>query len=178
MQRNESPIAVYGSSVAEHRDLASAKSKITTRLKVSCGSPSITNVIPDRHKLEVAKVASDERGRRGTAFTPDHVVAGLSFGFWQNLMGNKLEFTLWRDGILSAFPNLPPGFSREEVYKRLERLRKFRNSIMHHYAIFDKGPTDEYRNIRTLLDWMCPETLWLMSQLSNPAAVIQRRPAN
>jgi hypothetical protein len=110
-----------------------------------------TNVIPDRHKQEVAKVVSDERARRGTVFTPDHVVAGLSFGFWQNLMGNRLEFTLWRDGIRPAFPNLPQGFSREEVYRRLERLRKFRNSIMHHYAIFDKGPTDEYRNIRTIL---------------------------
>jgi hypothetical protein len=91
-------------------------------------------------------------------------------------MGGKLEFTLWRDGIRSAFPQLPNGFSREEVYKRLERLRKFRNAIMHHYAIFDKGPTDEYRNIRTLVQWMCPETLWLISELSNRAAVIQRRP--
>ncbi len=49
---------------------------------------------------------------------------------------------------------------------------------MHHYAIFDKGPTDEYRNIRTLLQWMCPETLWFMSELSNPAAVLQRRPTS
>ena len=135
-----------------------------------------TNVVPDRHKTEIAKVAAGERARRGNSFTSDHVVAGLSFGFWQNLMGNSLEFILWREGVRSAFPHLPCGFSREEVYKRLERLRKFRNSIMHHYAIFDKGPTDEYRNIRTLLQWMCPETLWLMSELANPAAVMQRRP--
>src|SRR4051794_21156021 len=82
----------------------------------------LTNIIPDRHKTEIAKVTLDEMDRRGTSFTADHVVAGLSFGFWQNLMGSRLEFTLWRDGIRSAFPHLPNGFSREEVYKRLERL--------------------------------------------------------
>ena len=136
-----------------------------------------TNIIPDRHKAEIAKTAADERLKRGRSFTPDHVVAGMSFGFWQNLLSRSLENILWPDGIKKAFPNPPHGFSRNEVYKRLERLRKFRNAVMHHYAIFDKGPVDEYRNIRILLDWMCPETLWLMSELSNPAAVLQRRPA-
>jgi hypothetical protein len=138
--------------------------------------PKFTNIIPDRHKSEMAKTVSDERKKRGLSFTPDHVVAGMSFGFWLNLMSQSLENFIWPNGIKGAFPRLPHGFGRDEVYKRLERLRKFRNAVMHHYAIFDKGPTDEYRNIRTLLDWMCPETLWFMSELSNPAAVLQRRP--
>jgi hypothetical protein len=47
---------------------------------------------------------------------------------------------------------------------------------MHHYAIFDKGPVAEYQNIRYLVEAMCPYTLWLMSELSNPAAVLQQRP--
>jgi hypothetical protein len=67
---------------------------------------------------------------------------------------------------------LPAGQDRERVYDRVEQLRKFRNAIMHHYAIFDKGPTGEYANVRILVSWICPETLWLMSQLSNPAVVL------
>jgi len=135
-----------------------------------------TDIIPDRHKKELSGLVSAERARLGTAFTPNDVVAGLTFGFWLNLMSRALEHVLWRPGVRSAFPHLPVGFDRELVYRRLEQLRKFRNAVMHHYAIFDMGPTHEYQNIQTLLSWICPETTWLMKQLSNPAAVLQRRP--
>lgn len=161
----------------------SLRNSIHQRLTILYGNnwfdePRFTGAIPDRHKNEIAKVAADERQKRGLAFTADHVVAGMSFGFWQNLLGKRLQFILWCDGIGAAFPHLPNGLGRNDVYMRLERLRKFRNAVMHHYAIFDKAPTQEYRNILTLLQWMCPETLWLVSELANPAAVLQRRPPN
>jgi hypothetical protein len=135
-----------------------------------------TAIIPLRHRGDLADVTTAERVKRGINFTVDHVVAGLPFGFWQNLMGKGVAHVLWKYNVNGVFPNAPIATKRETVFDMLEELRKFRNSVMHHYAIFDKNPTTEYNNIRTLLHWMCPHTLWLMSELSNPAAVLARRP--
>ena len=135
-----------------------------------------TTVIPDRHKTELAKVISDEQARLGTKFTANDVVAGLTFGFWQNLLGRKLGYLLWRPGVSPFFRRLPRTEDRESIYRRLEQLRKFRNAIMHHAPIYDRGPMAEYQNIQSLLSWICPETTWLMKQLANPATIISARP--
>jgi len=42
-------------------------------------------------------------------------------------------------------------------------------------TVFDKGPASENQNLRERLSWVCLETLWLISELSNPAVVLQRR---
>lgn len=136
----------------------------------------LIGTLPIRHRDEVAEVVKTERARRSTSFTIDHVVGGLPFGFWHNLMGHSLAHILWKYGIKEPFPHLPITENRQTVFQRLEQLRKFRNAVMHHYAIFDKGPTAEYQNILLLLEWMCPNTYWLVRELSNPAAVLQRRP--
>jgi hypothetical protein len=71
---------------------------------------------------------------------------------------------------------MPAGLPENDIHNAADRLRRFRNRVAHHNAIFDKGPTAEYRNIQNIIGWICPETLWLMRQLSNPASVINRRP--
>ncbi|MHC2424120.1 hypothetical protein ACVII1_007121 [Bradyrhizobium elkanii] len=154
---------------------------IHRRLEQSFGAnwyknQKFSSVIPNRHKEDLANVVTAETAKRGTSFTVDHVVAGLPFGFWQNLMGRGLAHILWKYNANAVFPHAPAGTKRETIFEMLERLRKFRNSVMHHYAIFDKNPVTEYNNIRTLMSWMCPHTLWLMSELANPAGVLARRP--
>src|SRR5262249_16751800 len=52
------------------------------------------HAIPDRHKAELAKVVSEQQAKRGPLFTSNHVVAGLTFGFWLYLMGSRFEFHL------------------------------------------------------------------------------------
>lgn len=136
----------------------------------------LTATLPIRHRTDLAEVVATEQAKRGTAFTVDHVVGGLPFGFWHSLMGHSLAHILWKYGVKGPFPHIPIGENRRSVFARLEQLRNFRNAVMHHYAIFDKGPMSEYKNILTLLEWMCPDTHWLVRELSNPAAVIQRRP--
>lgn len=91
-------------------------------------------------------------------------------------MGKSVAHVLWKYNVNAVFPKAPAGTKREDTFAKLERLRIFRNNVMHHYAIFDKSPMTEYNNIRTLMNWMCPDTLWLMTELSNPAAVLARRP--
>ena len=134
------------------------------------------DIIPNRHRNELADAVAQERAKRGSKFQTDHVVAGMSFGFWLNLMGHALSHNLWRSGVRSGFPHAPVGTKREDVYVRMDQMRNFRNAVMHHYAIFDKRPSAEYQNLRVLLSWLCPDTLWLVSELSNPAAVLRQRP--
>jgi len=139
-------------------------------------NPKLLATLPHRHRADLNEVASSETAKRGPAFTIDHVVGGLPFGFWHSLMGHSLAHILWKYGIRGPFPHLPMTENRQTVFDKLEMMRKFRNNVMHHYAIFDKGPMTEYHNILALLGWMCPHTLWLVKELSNPAAVLQRRP--
>jgi hypothetical protein len=95
-----------------------------------------------------------------------------------SIQGGNVTHILWKQSINAPFPNLPAGVTRTDIYTRLDQFRKFRNAVMHHYAIFDKNPVGEYQNIRYLVGAMNPETLWLLSELSNPAAVLQQRPLN
>ena len=135
------------------------------------------DILPDRHKNEVRYNVTAERAKRQAAFTVDHVVAGMSFGFWHSLLGASHAFVIWKDdSIHLSFPHLPRTLNRDFLYKRVERLRSFRNAVMHHYAIYDKSPTREFANIHELLTWLCPDTLWLMKELANPARVLQQRP--
>jgi hypothetical protein len=132
--------------------------------------------LPRRLSSELADTIHKERRARGREFTTNHVVAGLSFGFWVNLLTRNYEHLLWKDGVTHAFPHAPPGLSRERLHIAVDRLRDWRNSIAHHYAIFDKGPTSEYQNLLGTVAWADSHTEWLIRHLSQVQQTIGRRP--
>ena len=57
------------------------------------------DVLPDRYKDEVRKVTRDEQLRRASSFTGDHVVAGMTFGFWVHLLSGNFDHLLWKGGM-------------------------------------------------------------------------------
>jgi hypothetical protein len=136
----------------------------------------LLSAVPQRTQVEVKKVASRERVQRGSAFTVDHVVAGLPFGFWLSLLNSSMTERLWSGNIRPIFPHLPSTLHQPDVHKRLERLRLFRNAVMHHYAIFDKGTTAEWENIKLILGWIRPTTAQFMTQLADPKKVLSAKP--
>jgi hypothetical protein len=140
-------------------------------------NPRLTSAVPERTHGEMQKIASFERSQRRAAFTVDHVVAGLSFGFWLSLLNSSMYERLWSGDIRPIFPHLPVHLHQPDVHRRLERLRQFRNAVMHHYAIFDKGTTAEWENIKLILGWICPETRQLAMQLPDPKQVLSAKPA-
>ena len=139
-------------------------------------TPSFTSALPLRTQGEMRKVAEFERSQRRGAFTIDHVVAGLSFGFWLSLLNSSMCERLWSGNIRPVFPHLPPNLHQPDVHKRLEKLRLFRNAVMHHYAIFDKGTSAEWENIKLILGWICPDTRELAMQLADPKKVLSAKP--
>ena len=132
--------------------------------------------MPKRYKEEVYETVQREAARRGAAFTGDHVVAALTFGFWVHLLTSRYDNILWQGGVSRSFPHITRGMTRADVHEKVERLRDFRNLVAHHSAIFDRGPKAEYQNLVDILGLICPDTLWLLGELSNPDKVINARP--
>jgi hypothetical protein len=137
---------------------------------------SLTTAISARSSNEIADTVSFEKAKRGASFSVDHVVAGLSFGFWLSLLNAPMTNRLWSGSIRPIFPHLPATLHQPDVHKRLEKMRLFRNAVMHHYAIFDKGILSEWENLKIILGWICPESVWLMTNLCNPRAILSAKP--
>ena len=139
-------------------------------------APGLVSSLPGRLQNELQKVIAEEARMHGAAFNADHVVSALSLGFWVHLTSTTPRSYVWLGAIRSHFPHMPPALGDHGIRDAADRLRRFRNRIAHHNAIFDKRPTAEYRNVQNIVGWICPDTLWLLKQLSNPALVISRRP--
>ncbi len=132
--------------------------------------------LPDRLRRELDDVIRDERGTHGTGMTSDHIVSGLSFGFWVHLLTKPYEGVFWPTRFGLAFPHKPNEVGRMDLYTRLDRLRIFRNRIAHHKPIFDKGPKAEYLNMLDLISWVCPDTRWFIGQISRVDQTIGMKP--
>lgn len=132
-------------------------------------TPSFVANLPRRLQDELAKVEADETAKHGAAMTADHMVSALSFGFWVHLTSATPVNLVWRGSLPRLFPNLPGNTDPRVIHTAVDNLRKFRNRIAHHNAIFDKGPVAEYKNIQDIISWVCADTLWLVKQLANPA---------
>lgn len=138
--------------------------------------PACVEQLPRRYQDEVHKAVHDERNARGAAFTVDHVVANMTFGFWVHLLTSRYENILWNGGVSRSFPNVPRRMTREQMYRKVSQLRAFRNRVMHHYAIFDRRPMAEYQNLLEVVGFICTDSEWLIRQIANPARVLGQRP--
>lgn len=67
-------------------------------------------------------------------YTPDKIVAGVTFGFWTYLF-NKVPFRKGGQSILQVFPNRTKGLGQKAIFKELQQIRQFRNRIAHHEPI-------------------------------------------
>ena len=134
-----------------------------------------TSQLTQKYQDELPRVAQQERDAHRGAFTVDHLVSGMTFGFWVHLLTARYENLLWQQGMKRSFPYIG-NLTRVDVHTSVDQLRTFRNRVAHHSAIFDRRPTAEYANLQTIVSWVCPETVWLIKQLSNPAKIIGNRP--
>lgn len=136
------------------------------------------NLLPPRHAQSLASTVKKEASRRGPSLNQDHIIAGLPFGFFVSLMTKSYENHLWAIGINQSFPNALKGETRESLYLRLDQMRHFRNSVAHHYAIFDRNPQRELLNALTLTQFVCKGTHWLSKETSGLTKAINDRPKN
>lgn len=135
----------------------------------------IGSMDPDRQS-DFDKVLQAEKMRHGDAMTCHHLVSELSFGFWQHLLTKRFGRIVWTGGIKDAFPNAPNDIERQQLYDRLEAIRKWRNRIAHHKPIFDRGPSAKHQDLLQLVRWVSHDLADWVTSSSQVTAAIQLRP--
>jgi hypothetical protein len=132
-------------------------------------------LLEGRFRSELNDAVEKERRQHGLGMTPNHVVSALTFGFWEHLTTKRFERFLWAKGIHGSFPHAPNKSTYEDLHGLIESVRRWRNRIAHHRAIFDKGPTRKHQNAIELINWVCDSTgQWVSAESKVPGAVTLR----
>jgi len=112
---------------------------------------------------------------KGSAATPGHVVAELTFAFWTALLANRYHRSLWEPALQYAFPYHQG--RRGDVHASLERLRKLRNRIAHHEPIFARNLAGDHQQVLTLLAAIDPAMRTWAERDSRAPSVLAKRSA-
>jgi hypothetical protein len=137
---------------------------------------TLHTLLSPRFASELTDVCKEETTQHGPNMTAHHVVSGLTFGFWEHLATKRFDRYLWAHGIQAMFPYAPKGKGREDLRKLIESVRRWRNRIAHHQAIFDKGPSRKHQETLELIKWACNHTGDWVASSSRVMACIQLRP--
>lgn len=89
---------------------------------------------PQQAKVQYDITAMANHGK----YTPDKVVASVSFGFW-TYMFTKVPFRLGGQSLLRIFPARQSGLGQKAIFKELQQIKMFRNRIAHHEPICFDG---------------------------------------
>ena len=115
-------------------------------------------ILSDRFQQELREVLAERARQHGTLVTAHHIVSGLTFGFWEHLATKRFERYLWAKGVQHVFPGAPAGATHEDLHTLIESVRRWRNRIAHHKAIFDKKPDKKHDDAIQLIKWVCGDT--------------------
>jgi hypothetical protein len=137
---------------------------------------TLTKIMDERYSSELKDAIRLESKQHGSTLTAHHVVSALSFGFWQHLTTKRFERLLWNEGARKHFPNAPTIKNREDLYLMIESVRRWRNRIAHHRAIFDKKPMLRHQEAIELIKWRCIDTASYVSSVSRVPLIISLRP--
>ena len=129
-------------------------------------------LLEDRFRSELSDAISKERKQHGQQMNSNHVVSALTFGFWEHLTTKRFERFIWAKGIHACFPNAPDKSTYEDLHGLIESVRRWRNRIAHHRAIFDKGPMRKHQDAVDLINWVCGNTGdWVAAESKVPIAI-------
>ncbi len=139
-------------------------------------NPAFKHILPPRLEQELNDAIAKEHRKHGGALTGGHVVSALSLGFWVALMSVSYDKHLWANGVKGSFPNAPKDIGREQIYTMLEDMRKLRNDVMHHAALFDRSPKAKLANIMNILGLLSNDARAYVADLDKLSFVINQRP--
>ena len=109
----------------------------------------------------------------GSGRAPPDIIAALSFGFWVGLLQRQAD-PLWRLCLHRAFGHAKA--RRDEVHKRLDHLREFRNRIAHHEPIFGRHLAADLASILTVAGWISAQLRDWIAHHDHVTAVLAAKP--
>jgi Abi-like protein len=114
--------------------------------------------------------------------TAGKVVAELSFGFWAGLLSGHWDkdkthadyhaYVWVQGGVAKRFPQTKRGV----LWKRLDRLRRFRNRIAHHEHLLDANFELMSQDIDSTLKLLDPALATWVRAMSDVPRLIRERP--
>jgi len=132
-------------------------------------------VLDERFLAELDIALAKERRQQGLSMSHHHMVSALTFGFWEHLTTKRFERILWARGIQNVFASAPRSTTLQDVHDLMESVRRWRNRIAHHQAIFDKGPMRKHQDAMKLIGLACSDTAaWVAAHSKVPAAIALR----
>lgn len=137
---------------------------------------TLKKILDNRYAGELDGAIKEETAQHKDKMTAHHVVSALTFGFWDHLATKRFERFIWSKGVREVFPNAPKTATREDVHGLIEGVRRWRNRIAHHRAIFDKGPMKKHTEALQLIEWVCPDTKAWVASISSTPAILGCRP--
>lgn len=137
---------------------------------------TIRGIIDGRFRDELDSAIAKESRQHGVSMTAHHVVSALTFGFWEHIATKRFDRYLWARGIQPVFPNAPKGATSDDLHGLIESVRRWRNRIAHHRAIFDKGPMRKHQDALDLIKWACSDTSTWVASISQVPKAIALRP--
>jgi hypothetical protein len=128
------------------------------------------------HPFDQQKVtaAVSNAGRdHGVMMLPGHVVAELTLGFWTALLANRYHQRLWVPALNAGFPHLIG--TRRELHRKLEFLRKLRNRVAHHEAIFARHLAADHASLLGIVGAISPDAAaWVQGNTRVPHTIARR----
>lgn len=140
-----------------------------------CQHQMFRGLLDRRYQSDLDNTIDKQRAQHGANMTNDHVVSALTFGFWEHLTTKRFERLLWSRGVNHVFPHAA-NMRRQDVHDQIEKVRRWRNRIAHHEAIFDKGPSAKLQEVMELIKWTCPTTAAWVTKMCRLSATIDQRP--
>lgn len=180
--------ALHTLEVSFRNELARAATRLTAgRVFQTAGVPSWLDATPSMlmdRELEKVVAAKDRMGNDRGRWTEARLIAKLDFGFWVALCRDAYADTraggprLWPRALDIAFQKRPRTVTtRAEVLHRFDRIRKFRNRVAHHQAVWDQEYLAHHEYILETLGWISPKLADALRQTSPAPAVFHEGPA-
>ncbi len=112
-------------------------------------------------EMESLNMAEDELQKLNKAVTKGLIIEELKFGFWTSLFDKRYEHNsvLWPSLLKETLPRAPKySRTRQELSRRLNKIRQLRNKIFHHCSIWHwKDLPEQHFMLFETIGWLSPE---------------------
>lgn len=100
----------------------------------------------------------------------------IKLAWWENILTRRHDGRIWKDHIMSIFPNTTetnPETLRLKLNRSCRIIRKIRNRVAHHEPIFNQPDLQSvYPYIEETIAWRCNDTVDWLKRLERATSIL------